>query len=340
MKVQGTISIVGGESLLGRELRDLITERRLPIRVHLVGVDESSLTLTEQDGEPAVMTALDEESLSSSQVAVLAGSRASGRKTLDLLAGHPNSPALVDMTYVSEESPAARLRAPVVEPPDFQPPSGALHVIAHPAAVSLALFLLRLASEFNIRGVIAHIFEPASERGQKGLDELRKQTVSLLSFQSMPKDVFDAQAGFCMLARYGEEAPQALGDVELRIERHLASLLEGRATLSMPSLRLVHAPVFHGYTMSLRVEFEERPDLEAVAAALSSPQVDVRGGDLDPPNNVGIAGQDGISIGAISADRNHPNACWFWLAADNFRLMAENALTVVRSLLPVWAGER
>jgi aspartate-semialdehyde dehydrogenase len=92
--------------------------------------------------------------------------------------------------------------------------------------------------------------------------------------------------------------------------------------------------------MSLRVEFEERPDLGAVAAALGSPEVDVRGGDLEPPNNVGVAGQDGIAVGAIAPDRNHPNSYWFWVAADNFRLMAENALAVVRSLLPVEAGKK
>jgi len=39
-------------------------------------------------------------------------------------------------------------------------------------------------------------------------------------------------------------------------------------------------------------------------------------------------------VGSIVPDRNCPNGCWFWVVADNFRLMAENALAVVRSLLP------
>jgi aspartate-semialdehyde dehydrogenase len=48
---------------------------------------------------------------------------------------------------------------------------------------------------------------------------------------------------------------------------------------------------------------------------------------------VGQAGQNGISIGAIAPDRNQPEACWFWLAADNLRLAAENAVMVARQLI-------
>jgi aspartate-semialdehyde dehydrogenase len=333
MRNRGAVAIVGGESLLGRELRDLIAEQHLPVRVKLIGVDEGGLTLTEQDGEPVVITPLDEENLASSEVAVLAGSQASSRRALALAARHGGGPVLIDMTYAAEDEPAARLRAPVAEPPGFATPAGAVHVIAHPAAIALALFQTRLSAGFRIRRWTAHIFEPASERGQLGLDELRKQTVSLLSFQQLPKQVYDAQAGFNLLARYGDEAPQTLESIELRIERHLASLLAGLGAAPMPSIRLVQAPVFHGYSISVHAEFEQGPRERALAEALSSPEVDVRMGDLEPPNNAGIAGQGGIAVGAISVDRNNPNGCWFWVVADNFRLAAENALAVTRTML-------
>ena len=139
-----------------------------------------------------------------------------------------------------------------------------------------------------------------------------------------------------MLAKYGQEAPVALDESELRIERHLATLLglpgDGEGA-PMPSLRLIQAPVFHGYSFSAWVEFEENPGVEALENGLAIPPVDVRPGELDPPNNVGQAGQSGISIGAIAPDRNQPEACWFWLTADNLRLAAENAVMVARQLV-------
>ena len=97
-----------------------------------------------------------------------------------------------------------------------------------------------------IRHAVVHVFEPASERGTAGIQELQQQTTSLLSFRPLEKKVFDAQLSFSLLPRYGSDAPVALEDVELRVERNLASLLEG--AVPMPSLRLVQAPVFHGHS--------------------------------------------------------------------------------------------
>jgi aspartate-semialdehyde dehydrogenase len=38
-------------------------------------------------------------------------------------------------------------------------------------------------------------------------------------------------------------------------------------------------------------------------------------------------------VGAITPDRNHPEAAWLWFVADNVRLAAENAVAVARQLV-------
>ncbi len=48
-------------------------------------------------------------------------------------------------------------------------------VIAHPAAIALTMLLTRLSAAGKMRASLAHVFEPASERGQRGIEELRKQ---------------------------------------------------------------------------------------------------------------------------------------------------------------------
>jgi aspartate-semialdehyde dehydrogenase len=180
---------------------------------------------------------------------------------------------------------------------------------------------------------VANVFEPASERGRRGVDELQQQTVDLLTFKTPPKQVYDEQVAFNLLARWGAEAPETLEVVEMRVERHLATLLALSGVPVMPSLRLMQAPVFNGYSISVWAEFEENPGIPAIEAALGSAQVDVRGADLEPPNVIGMAGMGGIAVGAIAPDRNNPRACWFWIAADNIRVMAENAVAVARAFL-------
>jgi hypothetical protein len=66
---------------------------------------------------------------------------------------------------------------------------------------------------------------------------------------------------------------------------------------------------------------------------MSQHNFDVRGGDLEAPNNVGVAGQSGIAIGAISPDRDSGNAFWIWAAVDNLRLAAESAAMIAREAL-------
>lgn len=328
------LAIVGSPSLLGRELRDLLAEKPLDARIRLIGAeDEDLITLTEHAGEPTVMTALDEENLGGAQVVLLAGSTDSSRKALDILTRIRAKAAIIDLTCFNEDSPRARLRAPMVEPAEYSAPPGTIHVIAHPAAIALTLFFARLQRLARLRRSLVHIFEPASERGQPGIEELQRQTVSLLTFKGLPKQVFDEQLGFNLLVRYGSQAPESLQHFELRIERHLASLLAAAGGLPMPSLRLIQAPVFHGYSFSVWAELEENPGAAALEQALAGPQIDVRGPELDAPTAVGFAGQSGIAVGAIEADRNHPRAAWFWIVADNLRLAAENALAVASQLL-------
>ena len=69
--------------------------------------------------------------------------------------------------------------------------------------------------------MVATVFEPASEHGQKGMDELHEQTVNLLSFQPLPKKVFDTQVAFNMVARYGEQCAPALATIERAIAQAL-----------------------------------------------------------------------------------------------------------------------
>ena len=326
-----TWALVGSDSLMGRELRDLIGEAGLPVDLKLVAEEsERAGSLTELGGEPALVWGLEEQAVRDAHVVFLAGSPESTQQTLEL---RRDAPIVIDLTHGAEDHPRSFIRAPWVEPAGFRAPEDAVQSIAHPAAIAVALALPRLHAQFPIKKSVIHIFEPASERGTAGVEELQQQTASLLSFKAMPKKIFDQQLSFNMLASYGEDAPFALQSAELRIERHLATLLSRAvdptmAPAPMPSLRLIQAPVFHGYSLSLWLEFADNPGVEAVESALAGEHADVRGSELEPPTAVGMAGQSGIAVGAVAMDRNAPQACWCWLVADNLRLAAENAVAV------------
>lgn len=339
MAEHSTVALVGSDSLLGREIRDIVATSAPGIDLRLIASDdEQPGTLTRVGDEPSLVEVLGAESLDGARAVFLAGSAESNRKALEMAADEPDA-VIIDLTYSTEERPDARLRAPLVEAevePEDESLEAGVHVIAHPAAIALALFLRRLHEHDPVRRSVVQIFAPASEYGTAAVEELQQQTVSLLSFKSMPRAIFDSQLSFNLLAKYGEDAPIVLEETELRIERHLATLLalpgDGEGA-PMPSLRLVQAPVFHGYTFSAWVEFEDNPGVDALEDSLGTCSIEVRGREFEPPTNVGHAGQGGIAVGSIAEDRNSPDACWFWLVADNLRLSAENAVAVARELI-------
>jgi aspartate-semialdehyde dehydrogenase len=324
-----SLALIGSETLMGREIRDLLSGSILGHELRLIAAEtEEAGKLTAQAGEPTLVTPLAGDNLEFVETIFLAGAVDSVERLRDLA---PRA-HLVDLTYAAEDMPDARLRAPMVERA-YQVPRDAIYVIANAAAIAIALVLGRLHASHRVSRALAHVFEPASERGAQGLDELQLQTVGLLSFKGQPKAIFDAQLAFNMLSRYGEEAPAALEDAELRIERHLATLLAFSGGAPIPSLRLIQAPVFHGYSISLWVEFDENPGVSAIEEALEGEPIDLRASDTEPPNVVGIAGQSGLAIGSIAPDRNNSQAAWLWIVADNLRLRAENAISVAQELL-------
>jgi len=183
-----------------------------------------------------------------------------------------------------------------------------------------------------LTSVAATVMEPASENGREAMDELHQQTVNLLSFQSLPREQYDAQVSFNLLPELGEAAKVRLGVTEERIRRHYAELSEGR--LPVLAMQMVQAPVFHGYVLSILVELGAAASVNEVEAALAGDHIDLVSAASDPPSNLSAAGQEDIMVRVRkdSGEGDKGTRFWIWLAADNLKLMALNAIACATEL--------
>lgn len=326
------IAVVGGETLLGRELQEVLKSRGTGAAITEYAASGEG-NFADQEGEAIYVAPLEAHSVRDDRAILIAGTPEGALKAYNLSKNGGGKPVLIDCTGHLEAKHEARIIAPLLKEPDAR--ASWLWVIAHPAASALALVSKKLARYRPIRQSVAHVFEPASERGKRGVSELHQQTTSLLSFKALEKNVFDAQLSFNLLSQYGDEAPDQLSAVEQRIERHVATILSRERdglVVPMPSLRLIQAPVFHGYSMSVWVEFENDIALSALGEALASEQIEVRAKDETAPDNLGAAGQSGLIAGDIRIDRNNARAAWFWVVADNLRLTADAAADLISGL--------
>src|SRR6202042_2844532 len=163
---------------------------------------------------------------------------------------------IVDLTYALEGEKDVLVRAPWVTEAlgdktqhiglDLNTPAV---VVSHPVAVMLALVAGKLKTRLPLRTFAATVMEPASEYGRAAMDELHQQTVNLLS-------------------ELGEAAKIKLATTEQRIRRHYSGLGDGQ--LPSLALQMVQAPVFHGYVLSVLVEFGTAASVQEVEAALAS----------------------------------------------------------------------
>jgi aspartate-semialdehyde dehydrogenase len=326
------VAIVGAGTLKGKDVAEVLSDRNFPsLDVKLLDDDESLGQLESVGDEISFIQSVRAEQFENVDFTFFASDPECTRKNWK--AAQKAGSAIVDLSFALEDEPDAVVRSPWVErqlgkglPPDLQPgPS----VIAHPAAVVLAMLLLRAQKAGTVRQVVASVFEPASEHGQKGMDELHEQTVNLLSFQQLPKAVFDTQVAFNMVNRLGDQSAPPLASVEQRILKHYR-LIAGKDE-PLPALLLVQAPIFHGHTFAIHLEMEGVADVDAMAQALAGEHVNITHMADDAPSNVNAAGQADILV-SIVPDANHANGLWLWAAADNLRVAASTAVECAETM--------
>ncbi len=323
-------AIVGAGSLRGKEVAEMLNERNFPAAdIRLLDDDEAMGQLEAMGDEISFIQRVRAEQFENVDFTFFASDQDSTRRSWK--DARDAGSAIVDLSAVLEDEAGATVRSLWIErergqvaPPELQPGPC---VTAHPVSVTLALLLLRAKRAGTIKGAVATVFEPASERGQKGMDELHQQTVNLLSFQPLPKDVFDAQVAFNMLARYGQKSHTALDSVEARILRHYRKIA-GDALLE-PSLLLLQAPIFHGHALALFVEFDSAVESARLSQALSGDHVAIAAEDA--PSNVSAAGQADIQL-MVKPDAVNPNGVWLWAATDNLRISAVTAVECAESM--------
>jgi aspartate-semialdehyde dehydrogenase len=156
--------------------------------------------------------------------------------------------------------------------------------------------------------------------------------VNLLSFQTLPKDQYDAQVSFNLLPELGETAKVKLAGTAERIRHHYTGLSGG--VLPVLALQMVQAPVFHGYVVSMLVELEGLATADEVETALVGDHIDLLNGESDPPSNLSATGQGDILVRVREELKQDGGGSrfWLWLAADNLKLTALNAIACALEL--------
>ena len=343
------VAVVGASSLLGKELVSVLEQGKFPVSRLLTfesDEDEPELPIIDlnaassgvvEDAQiseeeldfafisahlrqlPAFLSAWQQQGSAARCLVIdVAGEGLGG--VVDSARAEAESADLVGIPFLDRRYPVAGVHSA----------AGRIHVSPHPAVIVISSLLLRLAARFPLKTAVAQVFCSASESGSRGVEELQRQTVNILSFQKIPEKVFGAQLAFNLLSRLGRSGKGEMAQLEARLRRQLHRYLGERVPL--PAVRLLTVPVFYSVGVSLYVEMAAPVTAEAASAALAGERIKVRKSNLDAPTPVEVTGSSDILVDSISIDAEHPNGLWLWAVADNLHLAASNAVELAASL--------
>jgi aspartate-semialdehyde dehydrogenase len=313
------VAIVGSTSLLGKELQDVLDARGLPVgRLALVETEEYAGLLQEFAGEIQITQVIAPNAFDDIDIAFFACSpeimqsyMASGAKfpelTIDLTqAGQSGT------IYLQGISDTRLLK------------SHGYFVNPHPAAIAIGRILSSLHNTFVVQSARVTLLEPASVRGNAGVDELQEQTVNLLNFQQVQSKVFTGQLAFNILSE-----TEASASTESRILDQLGAIL-GR-TVPKPAITALQVPVFHAHTYVMSVSLLESPPIEDLLTHLARSSAFSVDKSVGGPSPVAVVGSDRIHVGRV---RFVDSGLYeIFAVADNLRVAASNGVQMAEHIM-------
>jgi len=312
------VAVVGAGSAAGTRVREALVRAGVPgERVDLYGSTGGETVLTEYGDEARLMQEPDLAELGRRDVvfscedgdhaARLACLASSGHTVLDLADGLKADPRrrLVQLDGAGDTAPVA----------------GAILAVPHELTILLLEVLGPLGHALGVEEATAFALRPAADFGDVGLDELRAQTVRLLQFERVPRELFARQLAFNVVPQFDLENPAF--STEARVAEETGRLLEWPA--GRLAVRVAVVAVFFGHSLQLRIR--GRGTAADARSALESGGVRLAGrGRAAPRTPLEAAAEGATTVVDVSDDGI--GGIWAWVVAGD--LPARRADLAVR----------
>jgi aspartate-semialdehyde dehydrogenase len=327
------VAVAGATGLVGREIVEILEERKFPLAdLVLLASEKSEGERIESRGRNIVVRKLNKDSFKGVDIALFsAGTECS-------LVFAPSAVAsgavVIDNSSAFRMDPKVPLVVSEVNEHVLEKHAG---IIATPACstIGMVAILKPIHDKAKIKRIVATTFQSVSGTGKKAMDELAQQTVALLNFKDVETRVYPHQIAFNCIPHIDS----FLADGYTREEEQLVN--ETRKIMEDESIRItataVQVPVFRGHSESVNIEMEARITADEIRAILAAaPGVVVYD---DPKKNLyplamEVVGKDETYVGRIREDESIPNGINLWIVFDNVRKGAAlNAIQIAETLI-------
>ena len=333
--MEPNVAIVGATGAVGEVMRQVVHERRLPLKSikFLASPRSAGKTITFK-GKTYQVEPIRPEAFAGVDI-VLSSTPAIVSRDMSPMAAREGA-IVIDNSSAWRMDPDVPLVVPEVNANALKRiPKG---IVANPncSTIQMVVALKPLHDVARIKRVVVSTYQASSGKGAKGLFELEAQLTAIGQSRPVPAAVAHAaQLAGNVLPHDWKAGDEGYSEEEWKMVHETHKIMGDETIRVSPTTARV--PVRIGHSESINLEFERPISVEQARQALvKAPGIvlvdDYAKGQV--PLALQCEGRDEVFVGRIRRDPTVPNGLNLWVVADNLRKgAATNAVQIAEVLV-------
>ncbi len=196
-------------------------------------------------------------------------------------------------------------------------------IIANPncSTIQMLVAMKPIYDAVGIRRVNVCTYQAVSGTGKPAMDELAKQTASLLNGRSVESSVYPKQIAFNVLPHIDVFMDNGYTKEEMKMVWETKKIMGDESIQVNPTA--VRVPVFYGHSEALHIETKDKITAQQARALLEQAKgvivLDAHEDGGYPTAVTEASGTDPVYVGRIREDISCENGLNLWVVADNVR---------------------
>jgi len=211
------------------------------------------------------------------------------------------------------------------------------NIIANPncSTIQMVVALKPIHDAVGIERINVATYQAVSGSGKVAMEELAKQTVSLLNGKPIVSEVYPKQIAFNVIPQIDVFEDNGYTREEMKMIWETQKIMGDKSIQVNPTA--VRVPVFYGHSEACHIETREKITADQALKLLrKAPGVKVldkrkEGGYPTPVTDA--SGKDAVFVGRVREDVSHPRGLNLWVVSDNVRKGAATNSVQIAELL-------
>src|SRR6202167_2665244 len=328
------VAVVGATGNVGREMLDILAERRFPVSEVVALASSQSIGREVSFGDRTLKCkSLEHYDFSTTDICLMSAGGSVSKEWSPRIGAA--GCVVIDNSSAWRMDPDVPLVVPEVNA-DAARDFGKKNIIANPncSTAQLVVALKPLHDRARIKRVVVATYQSVSGAGKEAMDELFSQTKAVFQLNEVEAKQFPKRIAFNLIPQIDTFMEDGYTKEEWKMVVETKKILDRKIKLVATCVRV---PVFVGHSEAVNVEFEnpitadEARDILRNAPGCIVIDKHEPGGYVTPYE---AAGEDATYISRIREDATVENGLSMWIVSDNLRKGAAlNAIQIAECLI-------